>query len=81
MNKNDDFNFDGNNAAALKDISSQDFLNFGMQDIAYIREVSEEGKIGYSIHAANGMPLSVVYDMQDVLKLIFQNDLEAVTVQ
>ncbi len=81
MNNSDNFNYDGNNSAALKNISSQDFLNFGMQDIAYVREVREDGKIGYAIHAANGMPLSVMDDMQDVLKLIFQNDLEAVTVQ
>ena len=79
--KNDNSSFDGVTVAALRNISSQDFLNFGMQDIAYVREVRENGKIGYAVHAANGMPLSVFDDMQDVLSLIFQNDLEAVTLQ
>ena len=61
--KDNNSNSDQFSAEILKNISSQDFLNFGMQDLAYVREVQEDGQTRFAIHAANGMPLSVVDDM------------------
>lgn len=78
---NDESIFDANGIAFLKSLSPQDFLNFGLQDVAYVRPVFEDGKQRYAVHAANGMPLSVLDDENDALSAIFQNDLEAATVQ
>lgn len=63
----------------LKNISSQDFLDLGVHDVAYIRPIDQDGKTHYAIHAADGTPLSVMEDENSALGTIFQNDLEAVT--
>ena len=78
---NDESIFDAKGVAFLKNLSPQDFLNFGVQDIAYVRSVYENGKHRYAVHAANGAPLSVLDDESQALAAIYQNDLEAVTVQ
>ena len=65
----------------LKNISLQDFLSFGMRDVAYIRPVKIEDATAYAIHAADGTPLSVMETMDNALSAVHQNDLEAVTVQ
>jgi hypothetical protein len=65
----------------LKDISVQDFLNIGMHDVAYIRKVNDEGQTRFAVHAANGMPLSIVNNDFEAWAYVFENDLEAVTVQ
>jgi len=60
----------------LKDLSAQDFLMFGVQDVAYVREVQVEGKQAFSIHAANGQPLSVVDSQADAIHVIEHNGFE-----
>ena len=63
---------------ALRELSPQDFLSFGMQDIAYVREVEIDGQVGYAVHAADGTPLSVMDSMAEATTLIHHNDLETV---
>ena len=41
----------------LRQISSQDFMAFGVNDLAYIKVVDVDGSTGYAIHAADGTPL------------------------
>lgn len=69
-----------NTTDLLKNLSSQDFLGFGMHDVAYVREVSIEGRVGYAIHAADGTPLSVLEDKDTALAIILHNELERATV-
>jgi hypothetical protein len=64
----------------LKQISTQDFLALGAQDIAYVRPVQAEGQRAYAIHAADGRSLAVVKSENQALATIRQNDLEAVMV-
>ena len=73
---NNDFtNFNAEGLSFLKKLSPQDFLNFGLQEGAYIRLVFEDGQQRYSEHAANGVALSILDDENDALSAIFQNDL------
>lgn len=67
-----------NPSSLLKGLSTQDFLNFGVQQIAYIRPVELEGVEAYAVHAADGTPLSVMDTMDGALMAVKQNDLEAV---
>lgn len=60
----------------LKTLSEQDFLSFGMHDIAYVRQVDLDGKAGYAVHAADGTPLSVLNSLNEALHIIHHNDLE-----
>lgn len=64
----------------LKNLTEKDFLGLGVHNIAYIRRINVEGKKSYSIHAADGTPLSVMEDESSALSVIYQNDMEAITV-
>jgi hypothetical protein len=64
----------------LKNISTREFLNFGIQHVAYIRPVHVENKTAYAIHAADGTPLSVMDSIDSALVVVRHNDLEPVTV-
>lgn len=61
----------------LKNLSSQDFLTFGMHDIAYVRRVEVEGQEAFAVHAADGTPLSVLDTQDEALSVIRHNDLES----
>lgn len=71
---------DINNADFFKGLSDQDFRNFGVQHVAYIRPVVVQNKKAYSIHAADGTPLSVMDTYDTALVAVRHNDLEAATV-
>lgn len=64
----------------LKALSKQDFLNFGMQQVAYIRPVRIKDRDAYAIHAADGTPLSVMDTMDTALIAVRHNDLEPIRV-
>lgn len=64
----------------LKTISKQDFLDFGLHQVAYIRPVRVQSRKAYAIHAADGTPLSVTETLDTAVMTVRQNDLEAATV-
>jgi hypothetical protein len=64
----------------LKSLTKQDFLNFGMQQVAYIRPVRVQNRKAYAIHAADGTPLSVMDTIDTAVIAVRHNDLEPVTV-
>ncbi len=64
----------------LKDLSQQDFLNFGIQQVAYIRPVVLKDRKAYAIHAADGTPLSVMDTFDTAMIAVRHNDLEPATV-
>ena len=66
--------------ATLKNLSSKDFKDFGIQDIAYVKTITVENQRAYSIHAADGTPLTIMDDFNSALIVARQNDLEPVTV-
>ncbi len=65
---------------ALKNLSRQDFLNFGMREVAYIRPVKLRERKAFAIHAADGTPLSIMDTMDAALTAVRHNDLESSTV-
>lgn len=64
----------------LKNLSSQDFLNFGVEDVAYIRPVTVEGASAFAIHRADGTPISVAESMDAAIMSARYNDLEPLAV-
>jgi hypothetical protein len=62
----------------LKDLSPQDFLAFGVQQMAYVRQVRVLDKNVFAIHAADGTPLSIVDTEDQALNAISQNELDPV---
>ena len=68
-----------NIAEQLKKLTTKDFLNFGIQNVAYIRPIDVENKKVYAIHAADGTPLSVMESMDTAIVVVRHNDMEPVT--
>lgn len=68
--------------ALLKQLTIQDFLNVGLDQVAYIKCV--EGNLDssdiYSIHAADGSQISVMDSYDTAVAAIRINDLFPVTV-
>lgn len=64
----------------LKTLTQQDFLDFGLHQIAYIRPVRISNRKAYAIHAADGTPLSVMDTFDTAIIAVRHNDLEAATV-
>lgn len=71
---------DINTTEFFKTLSTQDFRNFGVQEVAYIRPVLVENRKAYAIHAADGTPLSVMDTHDTAVIAVRHNDLEPATV-
>lgn len=68
-------------ACALRHLTAQDFLAFGVQQIAYIRPAMVNGSMVFAIHAADGTPLAFHESADTARALTRQNDLEPVALQ
>lgn len=64
----------------LRQISSQDFVAFGVNDLAYIKVVDVNSSTGYAIHAADGTPLTVMQEREAAFAAVRQHELEPVSV-
>lgn len=67
--------------AFLKDIDPQDFLTFGVEQVAYIRPTVVDEQDLYAIYAADGTQLFIVESYQAALRAIHISDLDASTLQ
>lgn len=65
--------------AILRNLSVEDFKDFGLQKIAYIRPIDKDDNIAYSIHSADGEEISVMDTLAQAIIATRQNDLEPVT--
>lgn len=66
--------------ARLKNISAKEFALWGIQDIAYIRPMTVEGRKAYAIHAADGTQVAVMSAPEVAMAAVRQNDLEPLSV-
>lgn len=64
----------------FRKLSPQDFAAFGVNDVAYVKAVTQNGISAFAIHAADGTPLTIVPDRQVAAATIRQNDMEALSV-
>lgn len=65
----------------LKDLNTQDFLTFGVEQMAYVRPTIIDEREVFAIHAADGMPLYIVESRSEAMAVIHRNDLDALTLQ
>lgn len=70
-----------NGREILKNLSNQDFLLFGINQIAYIRQTSVMGRNAYALHGADGAALAVIESFEGAVITARQNDMEPVTLQ
>ena len=67
--------------AILRNLSNQDFLTFGVNQIAYIKPVNVMGREAYTLYAADGAPLAVIDNIESAIMAARQNDMEPITLQ
>ncbi|WP_029011675.1 DUF1150 family protein [Niveispirillum irakense] len=60
----------------LRQLSPKDFASFGVNDLAYVKPVTLEGKPGFAIHAADGTALTVVARQDVAMATVRQHDME-----
>lgn len=65
----------------LRNLSNQDFLAFGVNQIAYIKPAQVMGRDVYTLHGADGSPLAVIDNFDAAVMAVRQNDMEPVTLQ
>ena len=61
---------------AFTPMSRQDFAALGMQDVAYLRKVTRDGRDLVAIHAADGTELAVADSPDLAAVLLRQHDLD-----
>jgi hypothetical protein len=64
----------------LKQISTTEFAQLGMEGVAYMKPVVVDGNQGYAIFAADGSQLAIVPTREIAAAVIRQHDLEPVSV-
>lgn len=64
----------------LRHLSVQDFATLGLDHLAYVRPMERDGALVFSIHAADGSPLSVLAERDTAFAAIRQNDMEPLSV-
>ena len=73
--------FDIDKAAAyLRQLSPQDFATFGLDHVAYVRPGTVDDAPAFSVHAADGTPLTVVSERDVAFATVRQNDMEPLSV-
>lgn len=61
-------------------LTTQDFLTFGINDVAYIRTIMKDGAEKYAVHAADGTELAVIEHLGQAIATIQHNELEVASV-
>ena len=67
--------------AILKQLTAQDFLDVGLDQVAYIKQIESgsEAIAHYAVHAADGSQLSVMDSYDTAIAAVRMNDLFPVT--
>jgi len=64
----------------IRHMSAHELGLLGVQDLAYIKRVSVEGKTRYAVHAADGTEIAVLADRDIAFATVRQHDLEPMSV-
>lgn len=64
---------------AAREISRQQLLALGLNDVAYVRDIDVDGSTAFGIFAANGQQLAVMPDREAAIAAAWENGLAPVT--
>ncbi len=65
----------------IRKLSTAEFSNLGVSQIAYVKPVMVNGAPAFAIHAADGTPMAVAADQDVALAAIAQHEMLAALVQ
>jgi|HigsolmetaGSP11D_1036233.scaffolds.fasta_scaffold06801_3 hypothetical protein len=64
-------------ARLSRDMSTLDFAVYGVQELAYVKPVTDDaGATAFSVHAADGTQLAVLGTRELAFAVVRQNDME-----
>jgi hypothetical protein len=64
----------------VRSLASNDFMSFGVDNMAYVKRMLVDGHYVHSVHAADGTPLTVLTERDKAFATIRQHELEPVSV-
>lgn len=67
-------------AGDLRHMTPRDLAMWGMQDIAFVKQVTVDDEPGWSIHAADGTHMGIAPDRDLAFAAVRQHDMEPVSV-
>jgi hypothetical protein len=63
-----------------RSMSAQDFALWGVQDVAFVKQVIINDEVGWSIHGADGTPIGLAPERDLAFAAVVQHDLEPLSV-
>jgi hypothetical protein len=64
----------------IRHMSARELALFGMQDLAYVKQVIVNDVAAYAVHAADGTQIAVLPDREIALATVRQHDLDPLSV-
>jgi hypothetical protein len=64
----------------IRTLSTRDFAHLGVDEVAYVKRVVENGVVRYAIHAADGTQMGMMIDFATAAAALRQNDIEPLSV-
>jgi hypothetical protein len=64
----------------IRQMTPRDLAALGLSHVAYVKPVTVEGRIAYSIHAADGTEMAVMADRDIAMSAIRVHNLEPLSV-
>jgi hypothetical protein len=69
-----------NGIERIRQMSARELALFGLQDLAYVKPVTVDGRNGFAICAADGTQIAVLADHDIAFATARQHDLEPLSV-
>ena len=69
-----------NQQVTYSELSQQDFLLLGINDIAYVKKEQRDGKEVFVIHSADGNAIATMANHDVAFAAVRQNDMEPLSV-
>lgn len=69
-----------NQQVSIRELSPQDLLLLGINDVAYVKKQQREGRELFVIHSADGAEITATADRELALAMVRQNGLEPLSV-
>lgn len=63
-----------------KQLPAQEFIALGLQNLAYLKPVTVNDHLAFSVHAADGTPMAVIDNRDLAEAAVRQHELEPVSV-
>ena len=64
----------------IRRLSARELGLLGVNDVAYIKRIIEDGAEGFAVHAADGTRIAVMADRELAFIVVRQNEMEPVSV-